>query len=198
MYSMRVVNRALRALGEPPVDTLEDMDEAPSSVVKLVDDYDDTVGATLKAIGRGEFIQHATLSPVAAPGDRKFPYRFQMPADGLAFMDPPEVAGLEMAIETVNGIDQHVIRSTVGVEIDLSYVRRVNLDLLSGEVIDALGLSLAAKCAYQVTAQRDWSTRVEDKAKEAIVLARSMLSSSTENRPQRASRMGAVRGGARR
>lgn len=197
MYSLRVVNRALRALGEPPVDTLEDMDEAPSAVVKLLNDYDTIVGAVLKKIGRGEFIAYATLSPLIADGDWNFPYRYQMPADGLVFLDPETCGEMEMAIETVAGVDQHVIKAKANGALNLAYVRRVNLDLLADEVIEALGLNLAAMSAYQITQQRDWSDRVEQKAKTAISEARAVTAGSTEVIPRRSRRMGWVRGGAR-
>ncbi len=201
-YSVALVCRALEALNEPPIDTLEDLDSLPGSVLKILGadgaNYWRTMGRVLKGIGRGSFIVHATLSPLSIAGDPKFPYRFQMPEGGLVFLDPPCGLGLELGIDVVGDVEQRTLRASDASPIDISYVKRVDPDLLEDEVFEALGLGLAATVAYQVTAQRDWADRVEAKAAEAISKARAAMASSTESQPQRRGRMGRVRGGARR
>ncbi|WP_303832346.1 hypothetical protein [Asticcacaulis taihuensis] len=196
VYSVSLINRALEALGEEPIDAIDpnDLSEQPNAVIKLLGSYERAIGQTLRAIGRGPFISHVTLSPLELPGDWKWPYRFQLPADGLAFLDPGPCVGLELAIEAVGGIDQEVLRSTSDGEIQISYVRRCDVDLLSDEVFEALGLNIAARPAFQIVGSRDWAKRIEDKAEKAIVLARGSLPGSTDDMPRRHNRMARVRG----
>ena len=199
VYSVSLINRALEALGEEAIDAIDpnNLDDQPNAVMKLLRSYERTIGQTLKSIGRGQFIAHVTLSPQDdLPGDWKWPYRFQLPDDGLAFIDP-KCDELEMAIEPVNGIDQEVLRSKTDSEIQISYVRRCDVDLLADEVFEAVGLNLAAKAAYQVVNSRDWANRVEDKAMKSIVVAKGSIASSTDDMPRRYNRMAGVRGARR-
>ena len=197
MFSLKLINRALRALNEEPIDEIdeEDLDGQPNAVIKLIGEYDTVIGRTLKAIGRGEFIGHVELTPLEMDGDWKFPYRFQLPDDGLVFLDGGG-CGLEMAVETVDGIEQKVLRGKSDEPLQISYVRRCSVDLLADEVFEAMGLGLAAASAYQITASRDWSARIEDKAQEAIRLAKGSAPTASDDTPRRYNRMGRVRGGA--
>ena len=199
-YSTRLINRALEALDQTPVDFVDgnDLSSMPTRVRKLIGQYDHALRLTLKAIGRGEFIGRAVLSPLDAKGDFLFPYRFLLPEDALDFTDPDRTAELERSIELVGAVEQIVLKAKSDSALELTYVRRVNPDFLGAEAFEACGLNLAALVAWNMTGSRDHADRIENKAQRAIQIARGSVPRSSEDRPQRAGRMGYVRGGARR
>lgn len=192
MLSLKVVNRAMKALGEPPVDTLENLGDAPTRLLRVLDNYDGVVGRTLKSIGRGPFVKHIRLTPETVEGDWRYPFRFNKPSDGLCFLEPPKGVEMELGIDVVDGIDQEVLRATTSEPIEISYVRRCNLDLLPDVVCEAIGLALAAEVAYQFTT-REHAQRITEKAADAIPKAR-METGSSDDRPVRRRRMDHVRG----
>lgn len=174
----KVVNLALRHLGEEPTETI-DPTQARSAVRKVLGFLYDAVDVVLIAHDWLDARGYVTVQPSGAGGNFRWPSLYWMPEGALMVRDVESAApgfcqaswerGTEL--DAASGAWRTVIRATGDGPLNVTFTRRIGWEVIPVYLEQAMGLQLAAMACQPVNGSVDLADRLEKRTALAVGLA---------------------------
>lgn len=173
MNDIGIVNAALAHLGEDATETI-DLDQARSSVRKVLRHLEDARDAVLSRWHWRAAMAYETLTAVDGLGDWRFPFVFDLPPAALRVVEvytagtacPP---AWEIGTrETGEDGERRVIRCKTAGPLDVGYVWRIAWTSMPTPMADAVGFELAARSCVNVNGDIEKAADLRKKALAAF------------------------------
>lgn len=168
-----IVNAALGHLGEPSAPNLDEatLREATRKVLMHIEHSRDAV------LARADWLcamAYETITVSALPGDWRYSYVYDLPADALRVTMVDGTFAWEAGSRTDdNGATRRVVRAASAGPINAAFVRRAPWEGLTAGVADAIGLDCASRACHPINGNLERARELRRLADAAIELAAS-------------------------